>query len=551
MFQLKEGNRPDAGAYLGKNFAQDFNFARPRSHEEVHQKKRLKGEDFLSVETKILSSLLTDDPDIYAVLSLARDPDPDPDRVAKVIRTLMTVTKTDLNKKKVVFMTGLLASLFHVLDTVPGVDRLVFEAVVDIIHPILTNQKEFGSTMCGLANYIEAGLGSAKVFLSFIEVFKEILGSLTQEGEHGGGTNNQYVFMMKSLRLIFAFVVRSYRRNKEEDEGFDSGPFEELFHSIKAFLASPGQSQIQGYCFKSLFEPQTVQVCLQILDHVKLARLLADILDGYKPEKSSKLLAAANLFNSRLFEDGEAAAIVFDTGVAIAKEQIEKAIERRQYNTNETAAALDLLKVIYESVKKIESSEEAEHLVQSLVVKLLPALANLLRYKVAYQTKTMRKMSKVDIDGKADMIIFVALVAEINGETFDALFPEGANQEFLLLMFEMMQKLGSYDTINDKGSEVNFFTMEAVSRFLKRVSRVSVLETLTNHVDLLMKFVNTCTNLIIAFHSQLEVCTQRKTENIVKKYGDLRIEVANILKKSIHHLSFGTLLSMQSQGWGF
>ena len=68
-----------------------------------------------------------------------------PQNMENTEEILRNYVNMDINPaRKILFMTRIMQVLWKVLESDPSQDRNVFDALVQTIHPIITNKTEFG-----------------------------------------------------------------------------------------------------------------------------------------------------------------------------------------------------------------------------------------------------------------------------------------------------------------------------------------------------------------------------------------------------------------------
>ena len=535
VFQIHRGYDPVAEDYLSKGL---FEYDRTIKNDKI-KKLNDKGfsvntSDLLVVKSRLISTEMTDDPTIFALLTV------DPERFGDAkINDMFSryIQSSDIDPaKRILFMTKILNSLWSILNTVPGKENQVFEAFVETIHPIITNKKDFGYASEALERYIETVFNCPEIFLKFIGSFQDMISELDSSEEVKGtryfnsnGKGSTYTMM--SMKFIFKLLVKSYKLNKEEFESFDSAPLCQLIQNIGEFLKKRSGSKILlSQTFKALFDVETMNIVSEIVPGILIVNILEDILESEdsKSKDCNKFNAVRDILNSKIFLDESSQEAICNVGIKLVSNQFPKSYNASLYhaifsNGPQKEFTLELIKNLYEVCKRIENIETREKFVSSMTVKLVPHLISIIPAKCSetvYRNEVLEE------------VLLITFLSEITEETFENLLENENSESMLNKLFLILQRTSDCPYLPES-SELRMFAYKNLAEFFKKIAEKGILSLTDNKMTIVENFFLAVTSIMGAKDLMLECFTKEKYNYIVEKYGDLRIILANILKDCI------------------
>ena len=418
-------------------------------------------------------------------------------------------------------MTRIMQVLWKVLESDPSQDRNVFDALVQTIHPIITNKQDFGYAQEYLERYVENEFKNPHVYDLIIDGFEKML-TIAQEDFQQNPEKKICKYALMSMKLICKIIVKAFINRGSQD----LDRFEKLVFSVGHYLQSKDSKENHGKAFRSFFDIENLDVITLL---VKPCTVL-DILDAtlYQMKESTDLTkyhVVRDLINSSLFEKEPL------TLSKIAIELIQNSIRASHsinyvLNSQLKQALLPLIKTLYERTKRYANIERRQELLDHLVENLL-----LILIKIAPEGKP-EKGSEVEV-------LLISLMTELNKKSLDKLVKIEDFPGHLQKLFNVLH--------NQRTSEDTFITE------LSHGIRINLLHDISLVLGLLSDYLveleldgssyATIEAMFVAISSI--VCHKdlmffnlsvQKRNNYIRKYGDIQLFLCQVLKKVVDAL---------------
>eukprot|EP00092_Neocalanus_flemingeri_P017839 GFUD01019303.1.p1 GENE.GFUD01019303.1~~GFUD01019303.1.p1 ORF type:complete len:1705 (+),score=380.42 GFUD01019303.1:51-5165(+) len=534
VFQIHRGYEPVAEDYLNKGlYIYDRNIKNVKALND--KGFSVMTSDILTVKTRLISTEMTDDPTIFALLTV------DPERfgetkINQMFERYIQSSDTDPSKR-ILFMTQILDKLWKILNLIPNQENHVFDGFVETIHPIITNKKEFGYAASFLERYIEKSFNCPEVFEKFIGSFQEMIKKLDSV-DVISGTGNTYTMM--SMKFIFKFIVKAYKLNKKNYAAFDSDLFCQLLQTLGEFLKKrSGNRMLHSQTFKALFDVDTMNIISEIVPGIVIVDILKDILEAedINSKDCNRFNAVRDLLNSNFFLDEASQEAICNVGIKLISDQFPK--NSRNYDAPFQKGplkecTLELIKNLYEVCKKLENVESRDKFVGMITIQILPRLITII---------PMRSQDAIYKNERLEEVLLTTLISEITEDTFEDLLKQENAESMLDKLFKIFQRTSECQYLPES-SELRMFAYKHLAEFFRKISAKGILDLANRKMPIIENFFLAVTSIIGAKDLMVENFTKEKYKSVLDQYGDLRVILANILKDCIAKFDKETLLEL-------
>ena len=203
------------------------------------------------------------------------------------------------------FMPDVLDALWRIMEiSNEALDNMVFKALVNVLLLITDEHNKFTQFVPVLELYINENFYHTLAYNKLLIVLKESV-------EDASIQTKDLTEVMKCLRYIFKFVVRSRQLFSECNNAKGQEPFEQLLKEVMTslvqlmFYTSEGLHSAQSHCLKQMI--LAVPDLVKVFDQLKLSEVLVKMINGL-PDKQldlSKIATIQGLVHCPLFEDVE------------------------------------------------------------------------------------------------------------------------------------------------------------------------------------------------------------------------------------------------------
>ena len=458
-----------------------------------------------------------DDPNISLLLDL-------PQNMENAEKVLHNYVNLDIHPaKKILFMTRIMQVLWKVLESDPSQDRNVFDALIQTIHPIITNKPEFGYAQEFLERYLENEFKNSNVYDPIIDGFEKML-TIAQEDFQQNQEKEICKYALMSMKLICKILVKAFinKGSKDVDR------FETLVFSVGHYLQSKDSKENHGKAFRSFFEIQNLEVISLLVKPRTVLDILDATLDQMKGTTDpTKYQVVCDLVKSSLFEKEP------NTMTRIAIELIQNSADVC-INSQLKQALLPLIKALYERVKTAEI-ERRQDLFDFLVENLLPIL---IKMAPAHPPE---KGSEVEV-------LLISIMTKLNQRSLDNLaqvndFPGLLQKLFIVLQ---NQRTSENSFIIELSYEIRVNLLYDISLVFGLLSDYLVkldLNSSSYYATIESMFVAISS---IACHKDLMFfnLSVQKKNYYTRKYGDIQFFLCGVLKKVVDALYPGKLYAI-------
>ena len=442
-----------------------------------------------------------------------------PQNMENTEEILRNYVNIDINPaRKILFMTRIMQVLWKVLESDPSQDRNVFDALVQTIHPIITNKTEFGYAQEFLERYVEHEFKNPHVYDPIIDGFDKML-ILVQEDFQQIQEKEICKYALMSMKLICRIIVKAFINKNSQDKD----RFEKLVFSVGHYLQSKDSRENHGKAFRSFFDIENLDVVFLLVKPRTVLDILDATLDQMKEATDpTKYQVVLDLIKSSLFE------MEPETLTRISVELIQSSIKpcnSMNYflNSQLKQALLPLIKTLYERIKTAKIGQRHEMLA-FLVEQLFPILI-----KIAPPGMPTK--------GSEEEVLLISFMGEIKAGSLEKLSGIIMNNGHLEKLFKVLQ--------NQRISENSFFTELSFAIRINLLSDISVVLDLLS--DYVVKLEFDCyssnaavTNMFLAISSiachkdvMFFNLSIQKRNYYTRKYGDIQLFLCKILKKMV------------------
>ena len=557
VFQ-QDGRResiPNPEEYLQKEFIYDVQMPNAAMKKQKGTNFNPGTGSFLDVKTRVSSTMITEDCYINALLSLDADQAFD-DQISDIFDQFINNSSQDSQAKRILFMGDLLEKLWSILPSQPNQKDRIFQSFIETIRPIVMVQKDFGYAAKHLDDYLMDKFKSTEVFSSFIEAFSDFITDKTRT------TSPKANYTMMSLKYIFQIIVQSYKLNRESNPNFECGEFLDMMGLLRDFLLEKDTGRgvtSKKYGFKTLFEVDTINTVTEILpakDFIDiLEALLADTRDN-KDQETLTLNVMSKVIKSNLFNDSESqkrlCKIALDLGThQLKREERHKSIGARSHLKDSAfkEKTLELLKDLYEACRKPGPGEEArKEFVKEITVEVLPRLTLLLpvkdlRTKEPAGKEGGKKKEKERPEKKLDEIMFFTLLSEVDAELFNRIYGQENSKKVFEHLFKLAIQSDGFSFPEDS-FELQLMSLQFFIKFLGLVCDKGIMDVTKKDYNLVELYLEAASSLISSPKLALEMFPREKSASVQAKFGDLRKDLAQIMKNTILGISKEDILGL-------
>ena len=557
VFQLdgKKDYIPNPGEYLQKEHVYDAQAPNAALKKQKGQNFNPGTGSFLDVKTRVASTMITEDFNINALLNLDAEQAFD-DQISDIFDQFINNPSQDSQAKRILFMVELLEKLWSVLPSRPSQKNRIFESFIETIRPIVMVQKDFGYAAKHLDEYLTHKFKSKEVYSAFIDAFSEFIKDKART------LSQKANYTMMSLKYIFQIIAQSYKLNKKSNPNFESDEFLDMMTLLRDFLLEKDRGKpvsSKKYGFKTLFEVETINTVTEILPAKDLIDILEALLADTRDKKDQETLTLtvmSKVIKSNLFNDPESQErlyrIALDLGIhQLKREERHKSVGAKS-QTKDSAfkeKTLELLKDLYEACRKPGPGEDARRdFVKEIIVEVLPRLTLLLPVKDFFKKerepsgKEGRK-KRERTEKKLDEIMFFTLLSEVDEELFDRIYEQGDSSPVFERMFRLAIQSDDFSFPEDS-FELQLRSLQFFTKFLGYVSAKGIMDVTKGNYDLVELFIEATSSLITSPNLALEKFTKGKRARVQDMFGDLRKDLAQIMKNTILGISKNDILEL-------
>ena len=416
-------------------------------------------------------------------------------------------------------MTRIMQVLWKVLESDPSQDRNVFDALVQTIHPIITNKTDYGYAQEYLERYVENDFKNPNVYDLIIDGFEKML-TIAQEDFQQNHEKIICKYALMSMKLICKIIVKAFINRGSQD----LDRFEKLVFSVGHYLQSKDSKENHG--FRSFFDIENLDVITLLVKPCTVLDILDATLYQMKETTDSiKYQVVRDLINSNLFEKEPL------TLSKIAIELIQNSVRESHsinyvLNPQLKQALIPLIKTLYERTKRYANIERRQDLLDHLVENLL-----LILIKIAPEGKP-EKGSEVEV-------LLISLMTELNMKSLDKLaeiedFP-GHLQKLFVVLHNQRTSEDTFITELSHGIRINLLhdislVLGLLSDYLVKLeldgSSYATIEAMFVAISSMV-----CHKDLMFFNLSVQ-----KRNNYIRKYGDIQLSLCQVLKNVVDAL---------------
>ena len=524
VFQIHSKAKVDVADYIDKPFEVDKNRKEVKSLN--HQKYSLYQNDSFNVKTKLISTQITDDAKINDLLEL-------PGKMDKVEMTLTKFSHLEVNpSKRILFLTDILNVLWKVIEEDPKQEKLVFDAFVQTIHPIITNKTDFGYALEFLERYIEEEFTSSQVYDPLVNAFEKMLGQERSDFFH---QEDICKYALMSMKIISKFIVTAYLNANAKGDGSmefykqEQEKFYKIIDVMENYMQKEESKEHHMKAFKAFFEVENVEILNLIISNHHILKVLGATLESLESQTdAAKYKIVIDLLNSKLFYE-ETRALV-----EIATKLIESSIPRSHgndcpLNDRTKATLLPLVKTLYGKIKTLMSVEKQE-LMEYIVERILPLL-------IKITPKHPKRGSDEDI-------LLFAFLCEVDMVALDKL---SESKDFPLLLNKLFEIIQNQTDTKSKISEGSFISELSYEFRVKIFYELAKVLDLISDTVMTLEIQNNSTNITVINNMFLAIASIASTKEVMfynlnsiqkrnkylAQYGDIQHLLCSILQKSV------------------
>ena len=474
--------------YLQKDFVYDK--SRANSKSLGSGKYSYLANDCFTVRTLLQSCRITDDENISKILELGKEHIKEEAEIAKVLEDYLN--SPDLkDSKKILFMNEILQVLIKLINAFPSLNKNIFRAIVQTIHPIITNKTDFGYVSLHLDRFLENVFNKKGTFNFFVDEFNNFVTEME---------NSEFnMFALMAMKLIFKFVITSFLID------VDLGKPDDMKNKILGLLQALGEKfngndlkDCRGRAFKAFFDVENLENLIIVIDAKTLLNILKICHQSMIADKDvSKYTIMVEILQSKLWEKEP------EMLVHIASDLILQAAPHSNTTTLiltdvQKKSLRPLIQSLYEKVKK----SKQETLINYILQKIFPFIVKLV---------SAQPQQKDDVE---DVVLF-SFLADMNKETLEYFLNDSAFAALIEKVFIFIQK-------KFVDSDTCFLTDVLREERLKLYSRLANFFKLVVCEDFL-KFGDSVINNCFAAMSAI-VCNHDLNHDMV---GDLSSKVCD------------------------
>lgn len=510
--------------------------------------------------TVLCSTKLTQNIDLLGLLKFQSNKLASVNELKECIIKLMDVDGKDIVK----FLVDTLDSLFKILSNENSQDLrfLILGAIVYIIS--LVSDRKFMHFRPVLDHYIEKTFSATLVYSKLIETLRKFFESLSSANSpfampsngirSSTRSNSSYqstpgfnaLNVMKGLEFLFKFIVRSRclfiesRRSnslfmnsvpalKNDDKDFSSS-IDSLFNAMAKFMSISNSEilPLQVKCLK--YFPSAIPHILLVFDRdqlcIKITQLITVV--NYSMLKKERMIYMLDMINcEQLFEDLKCRLIL----IPVLTENTKFLLN----NKEELPLCVQVLSDILRSLH-LRSIDEIKSDIEDLTVSIIRPVIE----------TVIRRGCDEPLTGNlvAILIGILRLMTPYHYEHYiKSLHPRKELLDFLMEIIMVFKDLVSSCVYPSDWSEMILLQNSVILSSLKQLS--AIIREHFSERDFEHQLWNNFFYCSISFMTQkslqLENFSLRKREKIIRRYKDMRIDMASVIRKMWSHLGSHTI----------
>jgi hypothetical protein len=491
------------------------------------------GGEWIKVATRVVSNQVTQNPYLHGLFNWRQNKANLPDMLSKI---------TFAGDEIVKFLKETFDAFFAILDDANGAAPHVFTALIDVIEMLVDEKKQRRNYRPVLDNYINEHFRG-------IYAQEHLLTCLSQYfGEYE--TKRELIKTIKSLEYILKFIIQSRMLLMSHGAVVDSNGFKsqllDFFGKMNGLLKNDNKkfAGAQTTAIKKL--SPLFDLLLKIFTPVELAGIVVDFLGAIPYDETSKILnyeklsLIETLVNGELFSVQEARDMLLHRIVTPLQLHLHLKVDE------ETPLVISILQSLMENLQ----TRAADAPYVELLVPMLPTLVNLVESSSHFNAA---------IAGSPEELIHYDVVMALVGLYFFmgpnqfgayiASLPDQASQQyFLQSTFDILLKFVNkmMPTFPDNWFVMHMCMFSTVLKVIVVLAHFMQqrLDFISNEQTLWRSFFKLTLAYINSNVLELESFAETKRKVILERYGDMRMDVIQILQlmwQSLDHYQHGFL----------
>lgn len=491
----------------------------PKSSKDKPAKDGASGGEWIKVSTRVVSNQVTQNPYLHGLFNWRQNKANLPDMLSKI---------TFAGDEIVKFLKETFDAFFAILDDANGAAPHVFTALIDVIEMLVDEKKQRRNYRNVLDNYINEHFRG-------IYAQEHLLTCLSQYfAEYE--TKRELIKTIKSLEYILKFIIQSRILLMSHGAVVDSNGFKsqllDFFGKMNGLLKNDNKkfAGAQTTAIKKL--APLFDLLLKIFTPVELAGIVVDFLGAIPYEETAKILnyeklsLIETLVNGELFAVQEARDMLLHRIVTPLQLHLHLKVDE------ETPLVISILHSLMENLQ----TRAADAPYVELLVPMLPTLVNLVESSSHFNGA---------IAGSAEELIHYDVVMALVGLYFFmgpnqfgayiASLPDQASQQyFLQSTFDILLKFVNkmIPTYPDNWFVMHMCMFSTVLKVIVVLAHFMQqrLDFISSEQALWRSFFKLTLAYINSNVLELESFAETKRKVILERYGDMRMDVIQILQ---------------------
>ena len=514
VFQVHKNQEVFPADYIIK----DSKYERNRKDKDVKSlgsgKFSLIQTDCLSVRTFLQSPKITDEEEIFELLNISGK---DNDKVVTILKNYNNATDLS-HSKKILFMDQILAVLNNLIKTHPQVNNHIFKALVQTIHPIVTNKKDFGYASDFLDEFIDTEFENDSAFDFFVQGLKNILESKDDK--------EIVKFTLMSMKLIDKFIVKAYFNEVAKDSKVEKAKKEELLNLILGLghaLRTEEFKELRSRAFKAFYDVENLEILSIVIETKELVNILSKALQFMTADAELTNSVVLDILKSQLFHDEPETLVNIVTDLILSSRCQENATNLFLANSQKQSVR-PLMQILYEKVKKIQDSSMQAKLLHIYIDKMFP-----------YIIKMINQNGFPNQECVEEVLLF-AIFGDITNANIDHLTRLDNYSELVGKIFVLIPKF--CDSDQSFLSELNFeMRLKIFAKMANFLNLVAINEKLVKmDEEVINNFFTSVSSLVCSSHLNHQRLSTEKRFKIITKHGDIRKKLCDVLKRVVQKL---------------
>ena len=492
--------------------------------------------NYIYLKTKLVSTEITNDKNIHAILRIPEDSFNE----ERLLQIISNYNREDNNiHQRILFLTDILDSLWNVLENSKDNDHgdesrqlsiEVFKAFVQTVHPLIINKREFGYATEYLDHYIETEFTCRAVFYEFIKAFTALIQNVGSEDSE----LTKYAIM--SMKIAFKFIIKSFNlkviQSSADEE--DKEKFSSLVQEIGKFLLKKIKvKNIFSKAFKAFFDIENVRQLVSLVSAGSILKILQDIVSQDTESDSIKFNTITEIVNSELFMVTGATELIFNIGKSFILATVSDA---KTLNDRTKDNVLNLIKTLYERTKTTDIDNQSKRkFYEQLLVELLPVIVKLC-------SSAAIQINRSDSSVSAE-ILLVSLLAELSEGSFSKLSQIQKFPDILDKLLKILQNFTESSVVQSKGYKMRIMVTNGMISLFRRI--ITELRTLTrDYTAVVETFFSTVCSLITFQHDLLQEQTAKTRTDIMEEFGDISKILTQLLSSALASLDHDNIYKL-------